>query len=500
MTIKETGSAVRRLTKTMLLLAAALLVGGILALAPQGEAKAADATEIEVNTDISGSLSTSNQNDYYTFTSPSDGYFYVTVSAVSNYAYLYIYDSTNAQRYYGHYSGGSNNTITSYTMPTSEGNSYTIRICNSNWSTNYTMKVNFTATDDWENDNDGSAENAIDLALDTTIHGNMWSSSDQDWYKVTLDERGTISISLKHDTVGQTGTWNFSILDEDGNSLYSKTQTSGFTSSELGYRKGTVLYLKVTSYGGSALNETYSLTCSFTKTKKYEMEGNDSQSKANSITVDKKYTAILNGSSDVDWYKFKMDEDGYMKLKFGPVDISNTGTWYVYLYDKNGNSVRLYNASTTKTIKKNYLKKGTYYLKVYNYSSAGWVPYTFKVTETAKTFSSTPVIKSVSTKYSYSYTKKYFKLTSITLSKKISLADGYAVTIANDKSLSEVVTSANYSADSKTITIGNEYQPKSSDDSTVTFYIQVRPYKTDAFGNKVYGKKSNIYKKTVAVK
>lgn len=146
-----------------------------------------------------------------------------------------------------------------------------------------------------------------------------------------------------------------------------------------GVKKGTTYYIKVTpSYtnydGGYQLKAT---------NKKITEKSGKKKSKA--VTIKKKKTkkgTILAGSSQADWYKFKLN--GKKKVTITMKGETNDKLKIV-VYNKKGKKVSsastLPNYSPKLTLKSfGKLSKGTYYVKIYrgNKKSSGWYSLSWK--------------------------------------------------------------------------------------------------------------------------
>lgn len=128
----------------------------------------------------------------------------------------------------------------------------------------------------------------------------------------------------------------------------------------------------------------------------YESESNNSMSSANSISLNSYINGNISSSSDVDWYKFTTNYDGYFSITFSHSYLSSSSTyWRIYLYNSSGSSIDGVSNSyfgvsgneTSYTTNRFGVPAGTYYVKItsgnyrsdYSYSlcvnytsSSGW--------------------------------------------------------------------------------------------------------------------------------
>lgn len=116
-----------------------------------------------------------------------------------------------------------------------------------------------------ESESNNTAATANTISVNTTISGNLSSSSDVDWFKFTVSNDGYIYIDFKHDILSSTNTyWEFEIFQSDGvthyDNCYSAWSVKGnenLSTNKLGIGAGTY-YLRVDAYSYSSA--TYSIT------------------------------------------------------------------------------------------------------------------------------------------------------------------------------------------------------------------------------------------------
>ena len=113
----------------------------------------------------------------------------------------------------------------------------------------------------------------------------------------------------------------------------------------------------------------------------YESEPNDSISTADSISTNSTVYGVSNTSSDDDYYKFSLSSQGYITITMNHAQL-DSGSWYVYLYDTNGNQMYYWKfnaAYASNSTEKIGLPAGTYYVNIECGSYAKGVDYNLKV-------------------------------------------------------------------------------------------------------------------------
>lgn len=219
-----------------------------------------------------------------------------------------------------------------------------------------------------------TVQKAVKLMFDTDYAGKISGAGDQDFYKISVPQNGylVLNTEIKDNafsfTLSETGK-----LDSRDNILYQavfdKTITRGKLSSpKIGVKKGTY-YLKITKDTGTNFKGAgYKFKINY-KSNPFEKEPNDVYSKTkdkleNGTTL---YGSIKIGKGDEDWYKMNVPKDGMITLT-----MSKTGknTPKIAIYNRNRTEVYDSHAFTKDETKYTTypigLKRGTYYVKVYD--------------------------------------------------------------------------------------------------------------------------------------
>lgn len=154
--------------------------------------------------------------------------------------------------------------------------------------------------------------------------------------------------------------------------------TSTYYAPTYGVKKGTTYYIKLAS------DYNYDGYYQFQVTNKKITE-KSGKKKSKAVTIKKKKTkkgTIIAGSSQADWYKFKLG--GKKKVTLTMKGATNNKL-KVVVYNKKGKKVSSaynYNYYSNKLTLKSYgkLPKGTYYIKVYRgtKTSSGWYSLSWK--------------------------------------------------------------------------------------------------------------------------
>ena len=280
-----------------------------------------------------------------------------------------------------------------------------------------TQATAYAATGESESNNTVATANTI--SVNTTISGNLSSSSDVDWYKFTISNNGYIDIEFNH-TLLSSGSnyWTITLYDETGvntvdgsDSYFRVVGNANGKSNRFGLSSGTY-YVKISPYSHSG--NDYNFIVNYTSSSDWETEKNNSMETADSISVNKTYNGSISSGGDVDWYKFTISNNGYIDIEFNHTLLSSgSNYWTITLYDETGvNTVdgsdsyfRVVGNANGKSNRFG-LSSGTYYVKISPYSHSG-NDYNFIVNYTSSSDWETEKNNSMETADSISVNKTY---------------------------------------------------------------------------------------------
>lgn len=240
----------------------------------------------------------------------------------------------------------------------------------------YSITVNWTSTDKWEEEVNDTLTTANALTSGKTIGGSIATASDKDYYKVTMKKKGYLQVKLSHGNTGSTAThYQMAVLNQDGSELY-KTSNAGVDttcdSGKIGLEKGT--YYVLISVASTLYTGDYKLKVTTKAASNWESEVNGDTATADKITVGKEMNGIISSyAGDLDYYKFTLDKAAYINVSLTHEKINAAGrSWYVYLLKGNGSRLNYKKTdhlyayagdvyTETDAVK---LAKGTYYVVV----------------------------------------------------------------------------------------------------------------------------------------
>ena len=347
------------------------------------------ATEISVNSTISGNLSSSDDEDWFKVIIPQDGVISID----------FKHDNLYDDRYYWaialFHSDGSTHVSEGNTVYVVKGNkdrelpefgvsagTYYVQI--KAWdvfsSSNYNFQVVYTESATYEKENNNNAQNATVINPNITYSGAINQDDDVDWYKVIIMNDGVISVDFKHENLfDEQYFWSIELYHSDGTSQISDSNTRYVVKGnadrvlpEFGVSAGTY-YVKIYSYSDDCNTSTYSFSITHRENDCFESETNNTYKKATSIEFGKRYYGAINASSDVDWYKVILTTDMTFLVSFDHKLLeSESDYWYLEFYKSDGttyvndNNVRYYiKGNANRILPEISVTAGTYYIKIY---------------------------------------------------------------------------------------------------------------------------------------
>ncbi len=363
------------------------------------------ATVIALNANIYGALDNSTDEDWYKFTLTEKGSVQISFkhenineSNIRWEMYLYSSDgSTHIDGGNGFWSIPGNKDVTTGEIGLDAG-TYYIRIkhWNSNWvvSSTYTVRASFTASAKYETEINNSPSTADEIDNNVFVYGSISSEGDEDWYKFTLTEKGYISIWFAHPKAEDNNTrWEVYLYREDastsvdgGKCYWAIPGDQNVQTGEIGVEAGTY-YVKVKAWNDSwVVDSTYTLDVYFTASDKYESEQNNTYQKADTLSLFGEANGSISTSTDVDWYKVTVPQNGKFRLSFThPIGIESNSRWTVYLYRNDAYSqIQKWNIPETLNLNNESidLSAGTYFIKVTAWNDSWVVDTTYTLSAT----------------------------------------------------------------------------------------------------------------------
>lgn len=387
-------------------LCAALVLSSVAAIGEMRVAQAiskneieANGTELTLNEPATGVLEAEDEQDWYIFNITERGYFSVDLQINDAADTENIHDGWKYSIYHEDDIVTAISSISSITnryegkeLPLPKGRYY---ICveasyRASWESEpvdceYDIKVNFTGTEDWEQEYNDSNVSPNFIDVNKVYYGTLHHKADEDWYMVTTPGDGTIQMDFGPDDATDVDAihdgWNVTILDEQLNTIREYDYKNKWTPQILPFEKG-VFYIRVkASYRASWLSEPvdciYNLQLKFTPTTDWETEYNGEYEKADVISSGDEYHGVLSWDTDEDWYKINNGTDVAASVQFRVDDSVSVDDiydgWKIVVYSADREVIKeIKDVLKTTTEKNIILPKGTAYFKVCANYRASW--------------------------------------------------------------------------------------------------------------------------------
>jgi hypothetical protein len=230
--------------------------------------------------------------------------------------------------------------------------------------TEYTVEADYSNAKNYEEEPNDTEDRATNLNLNVLFTGKLSNNDDIDYYRFKLNENGNVRINFYHGIIrDESGDyWKITLTDSNKNKyiyFYSNAE-DGQTYRDIGLRKGTY-YLRVEPYSASDNSqEEYQIGVTFTQNDYCEIENNNEYNSATNMEFNSGYVGRISDKFDVDYYKFKLDQEKNVVLAFNP---SSADDWKVAILNSNGRTVA-YRFDPDNDVNEIVLSKGTYYVRV----------------------------------------------------------------------------------------------------------------------------------------
>lgn len=225
--------------------------------------------------------------------------------------------------------------------------------------------------------------NANGISPGNSINGKISSTSDVDYYKLSIMYSGNRSITLSN--IPSDCNYNLYLYDYNGNIISSSTSSGSLDKNISTSLNSGVYYIGIKSSSGYSSSD-YTLTVksigsSPTPTLPYHggdaYEYNDTLELASNMGTGNLYVeATIHPSGDFDYYKFTVTQTTTEHIVlYNPY---NGPSYHFNVYNANGGYIDSDGGIRDCTIT---LTPGTYYIKVFSYDSESVLDYRLVMTE-----------------------------------------------------------------------------------------------------------------------
>ncbi|MBR6808186.1 MAG: S-layer homology domain-containing protein [Clostridia bacterium] len=233
-----------------------------------------------------------------------------------------------------------------------------------------------------EKENNDNIANANSIPLCNTVQGASQTSDDCDYFKVDVANNGYLKLTFNHEYIDSGDYWKIALYKfENGTKeVYSYRGRANEISTEtppIGVDAGTYYIEVYGNYNRELVNIVYNLTIDYEQTEFFESALNDDINGAKDIVFGNTYSGFSQISSDSDYFKLIIPENGYIDILFEHNYINDSGDkWKIILYKFDNKLTEVYTlncpANQVSTPSPQIgLDAGTYYLNIFgNYDSS----------------------------------------------------------------------------------------------------------------------------------
>ena len=194
----------KQLKRTVSVLLTIIMVLSMVAVMPMTAEAAGNsfsgATNYSLGSTVSGNISQTNSEDYYTFTLSTSGRINLIATSYMSWIYYYIYDSNYNRVYYWNRSwdGTTNVCSTNETIDLTSGKYYFVVARDGSYTGNYNFRLNFTSSNETfkevQNGNNNTYLSANSISFNQQYFGQIAENDEVDYYKFNLSS-GKITLS-----------------------------------------------------------------------------------------------------------------------------------------------------------------------------------------------------------------------------------------------------------------------------------------------------------------
>ena len=350
----------------------------------------ATARDVSFGTTYSGSISSTDKNEFYKITLSSSSKLTMSFSYNATRCYIYLFDANGNQmeRVYQYMT----NAGVIYYNPTYTLVSGTYYVKFEYYEGAGSYNVTFTSESSKETfpESQTNKQNTIQSANkiypNTKYVGQIAWNDESDYYKLTLDSSSLLEILFN----GKFTSMYFYIFDENGSQVTRdyvyKSNTGEIVFNKSIYLLKGIYYIKVEKnegYGNYTFE--YSTTSSGETFTEIASDNNNTMATADSINFGSVYKGLIAYNDTIDFYKFNINAKSKVKFNFTGYAIREM---VLYLFDKNGNQLNkdyVYNSNNGNIVFSEVydLDVGVYYLKIeYN---TGYGNYSFNLSKYVET-------------------------------------------------------------------------------------------------------------------
>ncbi len=303
-----------------------------------------------------GRIETSGDHDWFAITLTAGQSYEFRLTSTSLDSYLRLYSDSGSLITYNDDSGGSLNSLITYTA-TSSGTYYLDAADYSSGTGSYTVSAGITSVDDYAANTSTTGR----VTVGSSSTGRIESSGDSDWFAVTLTAGQTYQFGLTSTSLDAY----LRLYSSGGTLITSDNNSGGGTNSLVSYTASSSGTYYLGASDASSATGSYSLSATSISLDDYAA----STSTSGRVTVGSSATGRIESTGDSDWFAVSLTAGQGYQFRLTSTGLTDP---FLRLYSSSGTPITSDDDSgggTNSMIAYTPTSSGTYYLGASDYSS-----------------------------------------------------------------------------------------------------------------------------------
>jgi DUF971 family protein len=327
--------------------------------------KSSTADELSSGSKIEGQLSSSSDVDWFKYTTTGaaslDLTFDLPTASYSDYFSIQMQAADGTVL-----SGVETGRDGTLSASVSEAGTYYVKVTDDYYHDSGQYNITLTeATYDsnYERENNGYGGSGTRLTSSQKMSGQLFSSSDVDFFNITADQAGTLTVQFDAPTDSYSDYFKVTLQDSSFNTL-SAIETGKDAEISAAVESAGTYWVKIEDdyYHDDGV---YSVTASLSnQTGNVETEDNNKSSTADELSSGSKIEGQLSSSSDVDWFKYTTTGAASLDLTFDLPTASYSDYFSIQMQAADGTVLSGVETGRDGTLSASVSEAGTYYVKV----------------------------------------------------------------------------------------------------------------------------------------
>ncbi|MCY9660463.1 S8 family serine peptidase [Paenibacillus chondroitinus] len=321
------------------------------------------AAKLPIHTSVKAALSSALDEDWYAIDAAYDGYIELWVQNTDSAGIRVRFDSGET-----FISNSSSDGTQPFKVKVTKGRTYVqLQTVDRERKTgiSYSLQTDFIIYTDPFEDNDKQYKAFALPERSQTIRGTFHQKGDVDWFVLPLEHSGSIRLKLSVDT-GRIDPMILFQKEGEKSITIDQGGDGGIEISSLMDVFPGQYYIRVSNTKDytEPITGEYTLEIEYTPKLIDPNEPNDKSYQATFAAMNSVYEGLFNNNDDVDWFEFRMSQNGLAQIRL--TNIPTSRTMYATLYDSTLKEQGFYRNEygSDQLFVEKTLNAGTYYIKL----------------------------------------------------------------------------------------------------------------------------------------